>query len=91
MFPKSNIPSERLLVFSALMLHSDNKVRHSKDKKITIENLLKEWSVEKFQSLVQSYKRFTQFSSNAVRTRRNDPRRNCERLRKWFKKGTSKM
>ena len=83
MFLKSNIPSEQILVFSALILHRDNKVRHSKDVKITIENLLKEWLVEKFQSLVQSYKRCTQFSSNAVRTRRSDPE---EKLRAFAKK-----
>ena len=73
MFLKSNIPSERLLVFSALILHRDNKVRHSKDVKIANENRMKEWSVEKFQSLVHSYKRSTQFSSKAVA-----PRSVCE-------------
>ena len=81
MFLKSNIQSERLLVFSALILHRDNKVRHTKDVKVTIENRL-QWSDKRFQSLVQSYKRCTQFSRKAVRTQNNEPE---EKLRAFAK------
>ena len=90
MFLKSNIPSEQLLVFSALILHRDNKVRHSNDVKITIENRMKGWSVEKFQSLVQSYKRRTQFSSKAVRTQKSDPEEKLRAFAKMVEEGNIK-
>ena len=90
LFLKSNIPSEKLLVFSALILHRDNKVRHSKDVKITIENRMKEWSVEKFQPLVQSFKRCTQFSSRAVRTQKSDPDEKIRAFAKMVQEGNIK-
>ena len=90
MFLKSNFTSERLLVFSALILHRDNKVRHSKDVKITIENRMKELSVEKFQSLVQPYKRCTQFSSKAVRTQKSDPEEKVRVFAKMVQEGNIK-
>ena len=90
LFLKSNIPSKRLLVFSALILHRDNKVKHSKDVKITIENRMKEWSVEKFQPLVQSFKRCTQFSSKAVRIQKSDPEEKLRAFAKMVQEGNIK-
>ena len=90
LFLKSNIPSERLLVFSSLILHRDNKVRHSKDVKITIENRMEEWSAEKFQPLVQSFKRCTQFSSKAVRTQKSDPEEKLRAFAKMVQEGNIK-
>ena len=89
LFLKSNIPSERLLVFSALILHRD-KVRHSKDVKITIESRMKEWSMEKFQPLVQSFKRCIQFSSKAVRTQKSDPEEKLRAFAKMVQEGNIK-
>ena len=46
---------------------------------------MKECSVGQFQSLVQSYKRCTHFSSKTVRTQMSDPEERLERLKKWFR------
>ena len=89
MFMKSNIPTERLLALSALILHRDSKMKQSKDVKITIE-IRMEWSVEKFQSLVQSYKKCTQFSSKAVRTQKSDPEEKLRAFAKMVQEGNIK-
>ena len=51
---------------------------------------MKEWSVEKFQSLVQSFKRCTQFSSKAVRTQKSDPEEKLRAFAKMVQEGNNK-
>ena len=65
-------------------------MRHSKDAKITTENRIKEWSVEKFQPLVQSFKRCTQFSSKAVKTQKSDPEEKLRAFAKMVQEGNIK-
>ena len=51
---------------------------------------MKRCSVEKFQPLVQSLKRCTQFSSKAVRTQKNDPDEKLPAFAKMVQEGNNK-
>ena len=51
---------------------------------------MKEWSMEKFQPLVQSFKRCTQFSSKAVRAQKSDPEEKLRAFAKMVQEGNIK-